>query len=449
MSRTSVAFWILAVVAGDLGVGLAFAAETTAPNVLLRSGFEVSGGIRSRVIGIGTTVTHVNTPRYRASALVSAGGVQFASWYDPENDLMVGRREGADWDVTDTGFAGDTSDPHNVSVLGIDGCGGVHLSWGMHVDPLNYARSATPLAVDFHPASMLGDREDRVTYPHFLRLADGTFLFLYRDGYSGKGDMIVNRYDCLAGTWTRLHSPLIAGEDVRNAYWQTAEGPDGSLHMSWTWRERLPANTGYTANRDIGYAWSPDSGLTWYRADGSPQPLPITSENTGYALRFPYGQGLMNQTSMTIAPDGSPIIALVLEDGGDPTVPQYALLALQEGAWQLRPLAERSTPNVVHLARPLLVTHGSGLLFVYRDLELAERIVIDRLRWPSLEAGTRTFLSDQPMGVWEPHIDMTRLQQGVFSIFFQVQEAVPGDPLLPRTGGQSPVAVIDYALGGS
>ena len=59
---------------------------------------------------------------------------------------------------------------------------------------------------------------------------------------------------------------LLDGQGQRNAYWQVAIDPQGSVHLSWVWRETPDVAT----NHDLGYAKSTDGGLTWQTSTGEP-----------------------------------------------------------------------------------------------------------------------------------------------------------------------------------
>lgn len=67
---------------------------------------------------------------------------------------------------------------------------------------------------------MTGDDENDVIYPEFYRMSDGDLLFVYRSGASGRGNLVLNRYDLKSRKWSRVQSVLIDGENQRNAYWQ-------------------------------------------------------------------------------------------------------------------------------------------------------------------------------------------------------------------------------------
>ena len=105
---------------------------------------------------------------------------------------------------------------------------------------------------------MTGKDEDDVTYPEFYRMPDGDLLFVYRSGASGRGNLVLNRYDLKSRKWTRVQDVLIDGENQRNAYWQLYMDKAGVIHLSWVWRETWMVET----NHDLCYAYSPDEGKT-------------------------------------------------------------------------------------------------------------------------------------------------------------------------------------------
>ena len=131
---------------------------------------------------------------------------------------------------------------------------------------------------------MTGRQERSVSYPEFYRQPDGKLLFLYRDGGSGRGDLVMNRYDPAAAAgsgWTRLHDQLISGEGKRNAYTQAFLDHRGTLHLSWVWRE----SPDVASNHDMAYARSRDGGLTWEKSSGERYTLPITAATAEPASR--------------------------------------------------------------------------------------------------------------------------------------------------------------------
>ena len=172
-------------------------------------------------VGDGYAGTSVNTPVFRGSSIVSHGNHQFTSFYDKDGNIVVAKRQIGDsvWDVKVSQYKGNVTDAHNVISLGIDGEGFLHLSFDHHGNPLKYVRSLEAGSLDLgEHESMTGRNEKDVTYPEFYTLPDGDLLFAYRSGESGRGNLILNRYDVKTKSWERLQDILIDGEDARNAY---------------------------------------------------------------------------------------------------------------------------------------------------------------------------------------------------------------------------------------
>jgi hypothetical protein len=165
----------------------------------------------------------------------------------------------------------------------------------MHVDPLVYYRSSRPFDVTSLERidRMTGENEDRVTYPVFVKTPTGDLIFRYRDGSSGDGVDLFNRYDLGTRSWhSLLPVPLLDGEGTRNAYATRPKlGPDGRFHLIWVWRETPDCST----NHSLGYARSSDL-VNWEKSDGTPLALPITLATGEVVDPAPVKGGLLNAT---------------------------------------------------------------------------------------------------------------------------------------------------------
>jgi hypothetical protein len=210
---------------------------------------------------------------------------------------------------------------------------------------LQYCRSRAPESLDLsEEMPMIGHKENRVTYPEFYDLPGGGLLFLYRDGSSGNGDLMLNRYDLKSGRWLRLQDGLINGEGSRNAYWQMTVDRRGVIHLSWVWRETGDVAT----NHDLCYARSMDGGKTWRKSSGEKYSLPITAASAEYAVRIPQRSELINQTSMATDALGHPYIASYWRAEGN----QRA--AIQDRLFQWPPVAGgagKRPPDGIYSAR--------------------------------------------------------------------------------------------------
>ena len=212
-------------------------------------------------------------------SIETADDRQYVAFYDNERHMTIA---GRDLDSTDWTFQRLPSrlgwDSHNGVVVATDSAGFVHVAGNMHGAPLVYFRSQRPHDLStLRRERMLGSRERHVTYPQFMRNSKGELFFHYRDGRSGKGVRIFNRWDPAAQRWSRyLDRPLFDGLGRASAYLTgPLAGPDGGFHLVWVWRDTPSGAT----NHDISYARSTDLAH-WETAGGEPLDLPLTPEDT-------------------------------------------------------------------------------------------------------------------------------------------------------------------------
>jgi len=259
---------------------------------------------------------------------------------------------------------------------------------------------------------MTGQLEQRVSYPEFYRLPDGNLLFFYRNGQSGQGNLVINTYDVHTQQWTQLHSNLVDGERRRSAYWQACIDRQGTIHLSWVWRE----SPDVASNHDLCYARSRDGGKTWETSTGQPCNLPIKAATAEYACRIPSKSELINQTAMYADNTGHPYIATYWRDSGT-AVPQYHIVYNNTGRWLVNNTAFRKTAfslsgagtKRVPISRPQLVCWQNGrtvaAALLFRDEERGDKVSaafsadIQSSKW-ALRDFTNTSL-----GSWEPTYD--------------------------------------------
>ncbi|WP_202423616.1 BNR repeat-containing protein [Duganella margarita] len=401
------------------------------------------------VVGDGWANNSVNAVVFRKNSLVTQGDTQYVAYYDAQRYLVLGKRAlgATQWTVRRSFWQGNAADAHNAISIMVDGAGYLHVSWDHHNNALRYARGVAPGSLALGPKqAMVGVDEAEVSYPEFYRLPNGNLLFFYRLGGSGRGDLIINRYDVATQRWTRLHTNLITGEGKRNAYWQAFLDHRGTLHLSWVWRE----SPDVASNHDMAYARSRDGGVTWERSDGTPYQLPISAASAEYALHIPQNSELINQTSMAADQDGHPYIASYWRDAGS-SVPQYHVIFNTGTAWQARSLDFRKTPfslggqgtKRIPIARPQIMVGKTGALLVFRDEERGSRVSVassaDVLRGPWQVQDLTTF----SVGAWEPSYD-TELwrRNGTLSLFVQNVQQVDGEGQVNVP--PQPVQVLDW-----
>jgi hypothetical protein len=392
------------------------------------------------------SATSVNTAVFRANSVTTSGDTQYTCFYDPEGYVTLASRPLGtdDWTVSRTPYRGKVTDAHNVISMAVDGDGYLHVSFDHHGDPLRYCRSVAPGSLILGPLEpMTGVGEEDVTYPEFHTLASGDLLFVYRSGYSGKGNMVMNRYDRSTRRWTRVHDVLIDGEGKRNAYWQLCTDSYGTIHLSWVWRETWLVET----NHDLCYARSRDGGITWERSDGTPYRLPITMAEAEIAWHVPQNSELINQTSMVTDPDGRPFIATYWREQED-SVPRFRLVRHDGSAWSMETVGSRSTPfslsgggtKMIPISRPRVVADDSHIYYIYRDAERGSRVT---LATRPVRGGVweMSDLTDFSVDAWEPTLD-NDLWRTRHLLHIYVQPSSQGDGERATTAPPSTLTIL-------
>ena len=385
------------------------------------------------IIGKGWASNSVNTTVFRKNSLVSYRDTQYAAYYNAEKFVVLAKRAlgSSDWKVYQTHFKGKAEDAHNVISIMVDGDGYLHLAWDHHNNKLHYSKSLTPGSFDMtDEMPMVGKEERELSYPEFYKMPDGNLLFFYRDGGSGRGNLVINKYDTSKKSWTRLQDNLISGERKRNAYWQACVDNKGIIHVSWVWRE----SPDVASNHDMCYARSEDGGLTWEKSDGAKYALPITAASAEQACGIPQKSELINQTSISCDDKGNPFIVSYWKDQGQ-DVPQYHIIYHNGKKWQNIALNFRKTPfslsgvgtKRIPISRPQVMVKGKGekasLLVLFRDEERGSKPSL--LSIPKLKNRKWNIrdLSEENLGSWEPTYD-TELwkEKKILNLFVQHTE---------------------------
>lgn len=399
-------------------------------------------------VGRGFSSTSVNTTVFRNSSLVTFDTLQFIAYYDTDGFLTLGKRSLNDsiFEIKRTQYQGRVSDAHNIISIMADGEGFLHVSFDHHGNPLNYCRSIEPLSMTLGELEpMVGNDEQDVTYPEFYRLADGSLLFAYRSGASGRGNLVLNLYDIHTHSWQRVQDILIDGENERNAYWQLYVDAQGTIHVSWVWRETWMVET----NHDLCYACSKDNGQTWQRSDGSLYELPITKDNAEYAWIIPQESELINQTSMATDTEGHPFIATYWREQND-SIPQYRMVWFDGSKWNQQQISNRKTPfslkgggtKMIPIARPRMEVDGNKAYYIIRDEELGS--MVSMYYTDDIHSGNWKLynLTDFAVNAWEPSID-TELWKIQNKLHIFVQNTYQGDGEKTVDSAASQVYVLE------
>ncbi len=398
-------------------------------------------------------------------------------------EVVVGRRDvrGNDWQYACVPTHRITSeDAHNRPAIAIsEGDGRIHLTFDHHNDPqMNYASSARGAATN--PAATPWDDTTfayqpnfgwtsfrwSVTYPAFTRSGAGDLLLYFRDGGSGNGEMQKLRYDSAAGTWepeiTRLSASAGTYEGRsgnRGPYTASGiqVGPDGSLHMSWLWREGhcnsalASSVSGIHCNHGLFYARSTDGGRSWLRSDGTL----IADTSRGEAISIDNIGGPAMPIPMALSPSNPAQAATI-----DPATGDFHLLISHrarpndeasrgvfhyvrsnDGRWRVAPSTFRLSGGELRFAGDTLYAlageRATPALYAARRSEgfaVWRPIALPRPAAMALNAN-----AESSYATW----DTSRIDDGVVSLMWQLP-AAPGAPV----GTATPVWVIDYGLPG-
>lgn len=250
-------------------------------------------------------------------ALLTHAPHQFVAYYNADRQMLVASRT-----LGETGWnrvplpEKVVWDSHNYITMALDDRNHLHLSGNLHVNPLVYFKTGAPLdvATFARVETLVGENEDRMTYPRFFRGPAGEFIYTYRDGSSGSGNQIYNRYDAETGAWSRLlDRPLTDGRGEMNAYLDGPHrGPDGYFHLVWVWRDTPDCET----NHDVSYMRSRDL-IGWETAGGEALELPVTPDASATVVDpVPPGGGVINgNAKLGFDLDGRPVVTYHKYDG--------------------------------------------------------------------------------------------------------------------------------------
>lgn len=272
-------------------------------------------------------------------AFVTIGERQFVGFYDEQRRMTIAART-LDSDVWRFARLPSTLgwDSHNSIALAADPAGYLHVSGNMHARPLVYFRTSKPWDIDsFEELNrMTGSEERSVTYPVFLTGPRGELLFTYRDGGSGNGSQIFNRYDPETRSWSRLlDRPLTSNAGHASAYLEgPTKGPDGLFHLIWVWRDTPDCAT----NHDLSYARSHDL-VHWETSGGKPLALPMTKTTGEVIDPVPVHGGMINGGAhLGFDSKNRPVVTYFKFD--EKGVTQAYAARLEDGRWKSRKISD-------------------------------------------------------------------------------------------------------------
>lgn len=410
--------------------------------------------------------TTINGQTFQYPAIVTCLGWQYATWFDAQHCLCVGRRHLPDGPWQTFAFADyriDHTDVHNVAVIGICPLDGtIHLSFDHHCSNLHYRVSRPGVATKpddvrwsaelFSPTTdqlVAGQPLARLTYPEFFNAPDGRLQLYYRLGRSGNGDSHLATYDPRAGGWATW-GQFISGQGdyqsspTRNAYHNGFDyDATGRLHTTWTWREGLDNSKQQLLNcHDLMYACSDDFGRTWHNNIGQTIGVtgqqPITHLSPDVTVRdLPYRWGMMNQLTQAVDQRGR-VHSVMWQHPPDAPVQSADMDTWRyfhhwrdtDGRWHTRQLPFFGRKPTLHVAPNdnlyLVFNKGNTSNYEVEDVGGILHVAsASASRW----ADWRIVWQSQQRFSGEPRVDPQRwATEGVLSVYVQEHPADPGKP---------------------
>lgn len=366
-------------------------------------------------VDYGWARSSVNAVIFRINSIDSYNDLQYVAYYNSEGNVMLARRNLQDtrWDIHTTPYTGDVTNAHNAISIGFDGDGVLHMVWGLHNAPMQYVQIKHADELTFtEPVAMTGLHETSVTYPQFFKLGNGDMLFMYRDGGSGRGNILLNRYFLETKSWHPIQHPLIDGGGELSPYPNPVSiDLDGGWHLTWNWRETPDVSS----NHDIAYAYSPDEGETWLTSTGDIYTLPIHAGNAEIIKEIPQNSDLINQTSMAVDSKGNPVIATYWRSDPD-EVPQYHIIRYdgEKREWITHQAGKRTLDfslsgfgtRRIPIARPLVLTaDDQRIIMIFRDFERGGGVSAAVGFPPHYSDWNIIDIDTASVGLWEPTHD--------------------------------------------
>jgi len=279
-------------------------------------------------------------------AMVAKGDTVYVAYYhgNTRQIVVAMKAPGGLWrSKTLTGAAATVGwDSHNSLTMVVDAQGLIHLAGNMHNNPLRYWRSNVPGEIDslVQVTGMTGTQESSVTYPVFVKGTNGELVFIYRDGGSGSGNHIINKWNPETRAWSRLlGTNLFSGASTtgtRSVYFGDNDagpvaGPDGWYHLFWFWRATSDAATTHR----VSYMKSVNL-TSWFTSNGTPVTLPVSFDNNPGVIvdNVPQFAGLINRGQIGFDAQNRPVITYHKHDstvaGG---YTQAYNARLENGSW--------------------------------------------------------------------------------------------------------------------
>lgn len=278
------------------------------------------------------------------------GVTQYAGYFDKDGFLVLASRPlgGDAWKTGRSEIHVDdpsAARPH----IAVDGEGTLHAIWQTPNESPGYARGVAPHELEVRPMPWPADTaKDIVTNPRLIALTDGNLLLAYVERGADGSLLRLSRFLVDDEEWIEDAGPMVDGKHRLIVPGNIVVDRKGGLHIGWSWKSEADASV--EAYREFAYAYSPDGGGSWEKADGTPLSLPITPETADVVARFPAAPE--NRIPSIAADDhGHPYMAGLWSASKDaPARIHFAVV--DDGEWYVRSGPEGTSRPIVLVETP-------------------------------------------------------------------------------------------------
>lgn len=288
------------------------------------------------------------TNRAYSSPLSTYNNAIYFVYADSGLNMVIAKKTPDGTVTTHTIMEQMTNDTHNGPSIGIDADGYIHVVGNMHNDPWRYWISDKPEDIsaftsidEGKPNSIPGTG---ISYPYFMRDNDGVLFAAYRhivapgSNIPGTRAAGIARYDAAAKTWTAL-----GGTDYRHKiktfFWNDSGAVNqkgytrgayqpcqprivfdrfNGMHVSLVVADNTSSNfRGVPKFTHVIYAFSPDGGKTFQKADGLEYSvLPITLDTADIVAGPEFAEkigGFSYRSAIAVTKEGNPVVKVPTE----------------------------------------------------------------------------------------------------------------------------------------
>ena len=239
----------------------------------------------------------------QSNKIVTFRGKTHVSWLNAKFDTMIATYDHGTGKWSEAVRVGDGVDNHAGSALTVDSEGYLHIVFGPHGHPFQYARSARP-----DDATQWVKRPNfgrMATYPSLVCDDNDTLHIIYRMRTDLSRPLVYQRLP-KGGSWSNplwLARPPAGHKGYAAYHSSLAIGSDNALHVSY--------NIFYSNDpRAGGHMKSTDGGDTWTLVDGTRLELPVTPDKKHAFFRAP--AEWLKMTNMPVDSQGRPWITAIV-----------------------------------------------------------------------------------------------------------------------------------------